>query len=441
MSEMNPGQQGPRKVFREEAKPESVQCLSCGGPIQLRAFGQIEQVSCPYCGSTLSPDQSGAFELLQRVERERRQSRLPLGKRGKFDGIEFEVIGVCWRQAWAEGVAYPWQEFMLFNPYHGYRWLIFSMTDGSWMFGEALPGAPEKVGITHKSLKFQGKKYKHFSSAPAEVTYVEGEFPWQVEVGDRAVAEDYVAPPVGLSVEISDSEGGSEINFTQMRHIDADEVWSSLGMEGNPPRQSGVGLVQPNPHRANGGWYWKLFALLLAIWAAATFFYVSTRDEKLIVDETNIPHATVLSTELDFLEEGKVGTLEVEFAVPGLSNSWGYADVLLVKQGGSDALNFGAEADEWHGSDYQEGTNPQSVTVGGLEGGKYTLQVTPQFDPAHTARMPDATYSIRVRQDVPMGLYVGLPLILIFLFPLLNTLRGAMFEGRRWSNSDYAGDD
>ena len=433
---------GPRKLFREEAQSETVQCLSCGAPITLRGFGQIEQVNCAYCGSTLSPDQSGALELLQQAQRQRRPSVLALGDKGKFggkiDGKTWEVIGIAWRQVRADGETFPWQEFMLFNPYLGYRWLIFGMTDGKWMLGEALDGAPEKVGMVHKGLKYKGERFKHFSTGRAEVTYVEGEFPWQVEVGDRATADDYVAGTAALSVERTDGPEGSELNFTRMWHIDASEVWSTFGKQGSPPSQNGVGLVEPNPHKQNSRFYWLSMFALIAAWLVATFIYIGSRDEKLLLSETGVVHGESVSQTIDVGSEGSKTTLEVEFQVPQLSNAWAYADVVLVKEGTTEALNFGLEADEWHGSDYQEGTNPQSVVVGGVEGGRYVLQVTPQFDPAHTARIPNATYSIVVRQDVALLRYVVLPFLIILFFPFLNLIRRGIFEGRRWQNSDYA---
>ena len=433
--------EGPKKLFREEAEPGSVECLSCGGPITLHGYGQIEQVSCPYCGSTLSPDQSGSLEILQRAQRQRRPSVLQLHQRGKVGDEEYEIIGIAWRQVTADGIAYPWQEFMLFNPYLGYRWLIYSMTDGSWMFGEALDGAPEKVGLAHKGLRFKKDRFKHFSTGRAEVIYVEGEFPWQIEVGDIAIAEDYIKPPFGLSVEHSTSEGGSEVNFTQMRHIDAKEVWASFGASKEPPAQSGVGLLTPNPNKARSGWFWKAWLALMAVWVVATVIYVGARENHAVVAERAIPITDSVVKSVELLEEGKKGTVEFEFYAPGLSNAWAYADVLLVKEGSEDAYNFGVEVDEWHGSDYNEGSNPRSVVLGDVEGGKYTLQVTPQVDPNHLASNPTANYDISLRQDVPLFRYVFFAFFVILIFPLFNTILGGIYESRRWANSDYASED
>lgn len=434
--------QAPRKLFREEAHTGSIKCMACGGPITLKGFGNVQRVNCPYCGSTLEPDQSGALHLHQQAQRQRRQSVLPLQARGDLDGVTWEIIGIVWREARVDGVAYPWQEFLLFNPYKGFRWLVYQMTDGSWMFGGALDGAPRAKGGTfsHRSVTFKGKSYRHFQSSPAYVTYVEGEFTWQVEVGDSAMAHDYVAPPEGVSIEQSETDHGAEINFTSMRHIDGREVWQAFRMPGSPPRTSGVGMLSPNPHRQRSKWYWLAFALLILLWAGATVLYVGGRDEKVVFQQRDVPIGEPLAAEIELFEPGKSGTVELTFAVAPLDNGWAYADVLLVNVDQEEGLNFGAEVENWNGvadgESYNEGANPKTVTMGGVEGGKYMLQIAPQVDPA--TKQPPTVMHVRVTQDVVLWRYILISLFIIVAGPLLNLMLGAFYEGRRWQNSDYA---
>ena len=125
----------PVKLFREEAQAETIKCLSCGGPIALHSFGARQRVVCPHCGSTLAPADSGALTLLAAASRKHQPSVLPLHARGTLAGLEWEIIGICWRRCVVDGIAYPWQEFLLFNPWHGVRWLIYSNSDGHWQLG------------------------------------------------------------------------------------------------------------------------------------------------------------------------------------------------------------------------------------------------------------------------------------------------------------------
>lgn len=49
---------------------------------------------------------------------------IALGTRGKLRGTDFEAIGYMRRAVRYYGVDYEWSETLLWNPYHGYRWLL-----------------------------------------------------------------------------------------------------------------------------------------------------------------------------------------------------------------------------------------------------------------------------------------------------------------------------
>ena len=137
---------------------------------------------------------------------------------------------------------------------------------------------------------------------------------------------------------------------------------------------------------------------------------------------------------------GKKGTLEFRFAGAPLSNGWAYANVLLVSTEKEEGLNFGAEIDNWNGvadgESYNEGTNPRTVTIGGIEGGKYLMQIDAQVDPQ--AKTPPTTMHVTLTEDVVLWRYVFIPFLIILVGPFFNFFLSAAFEGRRWKNSDYA---
>jgi len=438
----HPPQAAP-KLFREPARTAPVQCPACGGPITLKGFGGIEQVSCPYCGSELKPEDSGALQILQQYQRARQQSALPLYARGTIEGIESEIIGIVWRQCVVDGIAYPWQEFLLYNPFRGYRWLVYQMTDGYWSIGGALPGAPKAQASMHKSVVFKKKAYKHFQTSIAQVTYVEGEFPWQVRHGDHAVAHDYVAGCEGVSIEEqATEEGGSDVNFTQMHHIEGSEVWKAFGAQGSAPPTSGVGMLVPNPWTQGAKLLWISFAVLLVLWAAASFLYAQGRTSTVVFNKNDLTMEP-FSQEVTIGEKGSKTTLEVTFSARPLSNAWAYADIMLISKASEEAVGIGATAEEWHGTtggeSWREGKQTQTVTVGGVEGGTYLLQIVPQAGAQTGKPAPtDLKFAVTIQQNVVLARYIVVPLLLILAFPFLNFLLGRIFEGRRWSNSDYA---
>jgi hypothetical protein len=427
----------PTKLFREEGRTGAIQCPACGAPITLRAFGAIEQVACSYCGTICKPEDDGSLDILQRAERQRRPSALPLHQRGEIDGITWEIIGITWREVVADGVRYPWQEFLLFNPYQGYRWLIYSMVDGVWSFGGALPGAAEFVSGSPPTARYAGETYKHFTSGTAHTTYVEGEFPWQVRAGDKAETNDYVCPPKLISIEVEKTQHGADLNFTQMRPIEAKEVWAGFKQSGAPPSTQGIHPAAINPHQTK--FFWATAIALFAAWVAVLIVYTADRDREVVFDGP-VPIGTPLTDEVKFGEPGSPSTLEVELRATGMNNSWAYAEVLLVDAKTEEAIAVGVEVDYYSGVDggesWSEGRNPRSTVIGGVPGGEYVLQVNTQIDKSGEQAKQ---LHLKITRDVPLIRYMFLPLIVIIAFPAFNLARRAAFETKRWASSDHAG--
>jgi DNA-directed RNA polymerase subunit RPC12/RpoP len=431
------------KPFREEAKTSAIQCPACGGPLTLRGFGSIERVVCPYCGSELGPEDSGALAILQQAARQRRPSVLPLHRRGKLDGIEWEILGIQWRECVVDGVSYPWQEFLLYNPYAGYRYLVFSMTDGHFTLGGALDGAPRVLsGIGHKRVEFRKTRYKHFQSAKATTIYVEGEFPWEVHVGDEAITHDYVCPPESLSIEEAYGPDGQDVNFTRMRHVGGADVWKAFGMSGSPPRPTAVGMCQPNPWKQGRCITWVSLLALLALWAVATVVYLSDRNPRVAFSRKGAALTESFTQDI-VVKASEPTTLELSVRAYPLSNSWAHVDVLLVPHDREEAIGLGLTAEEWHGvsdgESWREGDQSPSTVVGDVPPGAYVMHVTPSGGTQASEIPPsDVRYDITVREDVVLLRYVLLPFVVIIAFPAIFWLFSVIFEGRRWANSDYA---
>ncbi len=440
---MNEAQARPVPPFRDEAKVDAVQCPSCGGPITRSGFGAITKVVCPYCGSELAPADSGALAIMQQVRRQQRASMLPLHARGELDGATWEVIGIVWRETTADGRTYPWQEFLLYQPYLGYRWLIFFVYDRHWALGRPLDGAP-KLGtlLGRRRATFGGTTFRHFQSSLTRVTYVEGEFPWQVKAGDQALAHDYVAPPRGLSVEESRSEDGVDIAFTEMEHLEGAAVWKAFKIPGPPARPTDVGAFQPNRWKRGNAVTLISTAALFGLWLFASLTYSASRDVEVVFQKSGIAFEPI-TEELVIGTPGEVTTVDVQFSARPLSNAWAFAEVILVPKDGDEAIGVGIEVDEWHGVEggesWSEGSTTNTVALGAVPTGAYTLQVTPQAGAGtSTTPPPGLVYDIRVRRDVVLVQYVLIPLMVILGVPLVLLVLSMVFESRRWKNSDYA---
>lgn len=450
----------PASASAKAAAPIAIDCPACGAPLSLHTFSTVRHVVCAYCGSSIAPDEHGALRLVERIERRRQPTVLPLYARGTFDGIEFEIVGIVRRQCVVEGVAYPWQEFLLFNPYEGFRWLIHSESDGGWSLGEPLDGAPMPTGFGWQdsaTLRYADRKYQHFQTVVAVTIYAEGEFPWQVRAGDKAVMHDFVAPPFGLSVEETQLEDGTDLAFTRTRHLDPDAVWRAFGRDGEPPAVSGVPPLAPNPHAATTRFLWRSLAVFLPLWLVMVMVYVGTRDTRTLLSRADVDLAPVAAKAPNALSKVQIFEpivesvdlttydhpvpLEFRFTAGPLSNTWAFAEMMLVDENAHEAYGFSAEVDEWHGvsggESWREGTQVRTIVLPAVPPGRYSLQIAPQAE-----RRRDGTVTVQriayvLEADPVLHRYIWLPLPLLFLVPLWSTLRWWQFEVRRWEASDH----
>ncbi|MEM9463178.1 MAG: hypothetical protein AAGF11_54050, partial [Myxococcota bacterium] len=174
----------------------------------------------------------------------------------------------------------------------------------------------------------------------------------------------------------------------------------------------------------------------------ASVLYVGGRTDKVVFEKHDLT-LTPFSQEIEIGQKGQKTTLDVHVAAQPLSNAWAYVDVMLISPVSEEAIGMGATVEEWHGVSggeaWREGSPKATVTVGGVPGGTYLLQIVPQAGGASGKPVVnDLKISVKIQQDVVLARYILLPLLFILAFPFLNFLLGRIFEGRRWANSDYA---
>ena len=117
----------------QPAKPQvkALNCPQCGAAITLRSFQQAVTVVCENCHSILDA-KDPTLKILQQFQAITGELKplIPLGTRGKLRGTDYEVIGFQRRSIESDGVRYDWHEYLLFNPYKGFRYL--SEYQGHW---------------------------------------------------------------------------------------------------------------------------------------------------------------------------------------------------------------------------------------------------------------------------------------------------------------------
>lgn len=421
--------------------PAPLSCPNCGGRIELHGFAHTRSAVCIQC-CTIIDTSSPSLRILQRFDRaQRHRPVLPLGSRGKLEGKTWEAIGFQVRTITVDGTEYSWHEYLLFNPYAGFRYLTFY--DGHWNLIRTLRALPAFTAWKgRKAASFEGRVYSHFQTSEAVTVFVMGEFPWAVRVGEKAECNDYVSPPYVLSGE----RDGKEVNWSLGVYVSGEEVWKAFGLKGAPPAAHGVYLNQPNPHHAKMKSSWRTFVLLVFLWVALIVAAVATAGNREVFRGSyryvhGSPGETSFVT--PSFQIPRDGNVEVEIRTD-LDNNWAFFNLALLREDGARGFDFGREVSYYHGTDsdgsWSEGSRSDTALLARVPAGAYYLRIEPEMDPQASARSSagmSMNYQIIVRNDVPRLWLLLLALPLLLFAPLRHTSRSIGFETARWAESDY----
>ena len=412
----------------------SLNCPGCGASLTVRSLGNAVTIVCDSCKSILDA-RDPKLKILQQFKAKTSEDPplIPLGSRGKIRGVPYDVIGFQRRTIQVEGIHYSWHEYVLFNPMKGFRYL--TEYEGHWNDASILRALPD-ISPGESTLIYLGETYNHFQTASAETSFVLGEFPWQVRVGETVKVSDYVSPPRVIS-----SEGtGNEVTWSMGEYMAGRDLWKAFNLGGEPPAPVGVYENQPSPPGANVKGIWKLVGifsgLLLALLIAV---YSLAKDEQVFQESYQFDaHAGGEASFVTNIFEIKGHTSDVELTTEAnVDNSWIYLNYALINQDTGRAYDFGREVSYYHGYDsdgsWTEGDRTNHVVVPSVPPGNYYLRIEPEGEPF---RGP-ISYIVTLKRDVPQISFFGLALGALLLPAVFLTWRAMSFEHLRWAESDY----
>jgi len=419
-------------------KPQvkALNCPGCGAALTVRSFNNAVTIVCDSCHSILDAKDPN-LQILQRFKVATGEDKplIPIGTRGKIRGTDYEVIGFARRTILVDGIPYSWREYVLFNPYKGFRYL--TEYNGHWNDVSILKALPEVLPYASPpKVKYLGETYKHFQTARAETAFVLGEFPWQVRVGESAEVTDYVSPPRVLSSE----QTGNEVTWSMGEYLSGKDVWRAFRLPASAPDPVGVYENQPSPLSAETRNIWVAFgAFLVVLVALMIAFDMAARNEQVFTGyyKYNSNQRGEASFVTDVFEvKGHTSNVELTTSTD-LNNRWIYLNYALINQDTGQAFDFGREVSYYNGYDsdgsWSEGSANDRVSVPKVPPGRYYLRVEPEGDPGYGMTY----YTITVKRDVPQYSFYGIALGALLLPAILLTWRSLSFEHLRWAESDH----
>jgi hypothetical protein len=421
----------------------AITCPNCGGTVEVRAAGTTVSLICGHCGSTLdatSPD----IQVIARANQALHQPDIPLGARGVLRGLTWEVVGYMER----EDDEVEWSEYLLFNPYEGYAFLV---DDGRrFSLGRLLDRLPVAQGAT---MVADGQRFVSAGeSYEVRVTFVVGEFYWRVAIGDTVMETDFTAQGGMLCAEDEDGER----TWTRLAMLDWGEAEAALGIAARRPDSGPPSPMEGSPYRQRLKEAWVIGLISVGILFVLTV--AGAGRTTLATANVDVPldggEKTIVLHNVDLA--GARNLVSIDAQAPTLDNEWVDIDYSLNDQKTQEGPDAYALAEYYEGSDsdgrWTEGNRNPDISLSSMPAGRYDLSVTLQahrwngssssssstIAPGVTGFVQQdfgSTETVPVALSVARGGFMGgnvlLGLVLIMLWPGYLLYQHVKFEARR----------
>jgi hypothetical protein len=336
---------------------------------------------------------------------------------------------------------FSWDEYLLFNPYYGYRWLTH--TKGHFNFVTPIKKKPQ----TSQSYKFNSPEcailddlnYRLYYRGQASVLFVLGEFYWRVKANSAVAMEDYICPPKMLSSEADEKE----INWSVSEYVEPAVIREAFKSDDPSLKRLPLGIAPNQPNKAASAWKtmkW-LWMMFLVICTGIEIVHVAGSASKELLDfnYTYVPNTKSADiTTPVFTAFKEKANLSLSFKTQ-VDNSWYYVSGELVNNKTGETYPFERSIEYYHGYDsdgsWSEGSLESQLLFSGIPGGQYYLNL--DMESGSFKDSNPRTLLLTVRRDVPTYVNYFLSLFFLSVLPCMYWWSSRSFEVARWSDSDY----
>ncbi len=403
---------------------KAIQCRNCGANFTLRTGSLAMSVVCQACGVLLDL-KNDEFRIINKVKGLMNETVIPIGTRGKLNNVEWEVVGYLTRKLKFDD--FQWSEYLLFNPWRGYQWLL--EFNGHWTLFRMLDCTIPSAKFFPSKIDFGGMQFDRFDESQASIVKVIGEFYWRVKVDLQAELWDYTFPPYLLSREKTDDE----VIWSLGEYVDRKIIQNTFNIPSNKmPYLSGVGPNQPSPYQNRIKpllIHWSIILLLLIV---AQKIHTSFAPNEPVYSGYDISTPSTVTSPTFVISNGMTN-LKVT-SVANVDNSWVYLGGDLINEDTDQSFPFEVNVEYYHGLDsdgaWSEGSNTGSMVISSVPGGHYHIELETSGD-------KPTVLGVQVNRGVKTWSNFIWAIILVSIYPLWALYRRYQFEVDRWRDSAY----
>lgn len=370
-------------------------------------------------------------------------ARIPLGAVGRFDGIDFTVVGLLIGKEISS--FHYWNEYILYNPDLGY--ITLSEYEGHWNIVQQI-AAPKKLT---NDYSYEDKRYTLFNSYNMFYASAQGEFTFDLIPKQDTEVTEYIAPPHSLLKEKYEGR----VDWHQATYVSPKEVRDAFkaSTKVNTASPRGTYSNQPNPYAEKSRWVWiygLAFLMLLAVFAILQDFINPAQrvfSETLPIDTVSRKSTTAKSyVSNDFVLKSAFGYSSLRLAMSApIDNTWVDAEINLINQQTDDEYNTEVGVEYYHGyeggENWSEGSNTEDKILSMVPDGTYKLSITPHTE--YTTNVDGdvtfktALYAVHIDQSTSITSNYVWIILLVLAYPIYVSIRSGVRESNRWGNTDY----
>lgn len=363
---------------------KSINCTSCGAGLDVLGGGRVQVHVCGYCGAELDAQQN--YKILKEFgDLVRPDSPFKIGMQGNIEGVSFTVIGTLGMEEHYDGRVWRWTDHQVFSPTHGYAYL--SVEEGHFTFTRRLrhstrPDWLSELNVetaeTPPTVLSEGAQYTYYDTSTSEITFVEGEFNWQPEMGRRSTTITAMSGSAMLGFE----QYGGEEEVAKTVYLPFAETCRSFGIE-DLSSPTGIHALLPyHPGQHEGFLKWVSTAFFGVAVILAFGLSAESGGKTLISTDQNVA-ALPLEIPFEITEVGRLAMINVSADV---NNSWAYLGMFITDPEDAPVFEAGRTVERYQGLDsegyWSEGSGKGVVRFTPKIAGEYTLELS--LDEAET---------------------------------------------------------